>query len=61
MKSIADMFNNERPNARNKARMPTVISLVNIMLESLASAIRQEKKMKEIQMEKEIKLYLLMK
>ena len=43
---------------RNKTRVPTFTITFNIVLEVLATAIRAEKEIKEIQIGKEVKLSL---
>ena len=46
-------------NIRNKTRLPTLTTLFNMVLEVLATAVRDEKEIKEIQIRKEeIKLSL---
>ena len=47
------------PKVRNKTRVPTLTLLFNIVLEVLATAIREEKEIKGIQIgKKEVKLSL---
>ena len=46
------------PKVRNKTRVPTLTLLFNIVLEVLATAIREEKGIKGIQIGKEVKLAL---
>ena len=47
------------PKARNKTKMPTLTTTIHIVLEVLATAIRENKEIKEIQVGKEeIKLSL---
>ena len=46
------------PKVRNKTRVPTLTLLFNIVLEVLATAIREEKGIKGIHIGKEVKLSL---
>ena len=47
------------PKIRNKTRVPTLTTIFNIVLEVLVTAIRAEKEIKGIQIEKEeVKLSL---
>ena len=43
---------------RNKTRLATLTTIINIVLEVLATAIRDEKDIKRIQFRKEVKLLL---
>ena len=49
---------NTSPKVRNKTRVPTLTTNIHIVLEVLATAIREEKEIKRIQTGKEVKLSL---